>query len=179
LGVKRGYRTNFTLGEEIGHLVLHFPLTVSVREADTQARAFAQEFLLPREMMIEEMRRPITLSNLAPMKSRWKVSLQMLIRRAFDLEFITGNQYRYLNQQIRMNQWTETEPGDDLIPQPRPRLMRKMAEIQYGKPIDLRQLSTERGIPAGLLAELLNVDEQKKRGRLLEFKTKHADQELR
>jgi len=176
LGGKTGYRANFTLGEEIGHLVLHFPMTVSVKEADTQARAFAQEFLLPREMMIEEMRRPITLSNLAPLKSRWKVSLQMLIRRSYDLEFITGNQYRYLNQQIRINHWTEREPGDESIPQSRPRLMRKMAEIQYGKPIDLRRLAFERGIPAELLAELLSMDEPKTRGRILEFKTNHSNE---
>jgi Zn-dependent peptidase ImmA (M78 family) len=48
LGGKVGYRINFTLGEEIGHLVLHSPLTVPVVEADNQARAFAQELLLPR-----------------------------------------------------------------------------------------------------------------------------------
>ena len=111
LGGKTGYRISFTLGEEVGHLVLHTPLTVSVKEADTQARAFAQEFLLPSEATMEEMRRPITLSNLALLKPRWKVSLQMLIRRASDLKLVTPNQYRYLNQQIRMNRWTESEPG--------------------------------------------------------------------
>jgi len=172
LGGKAGYRINFTLGEEIGHLVLHTPLTVSVKEADSQARAFAQEFLLPLEAMIEEMRRPITLSNLAQLKPRWKVSLQMLIRRASDLKLATPNQYRYLNQQVRMNGWTQLEPGDDLIPQPKPRLMRKMAELQYGKPVDLKKISSERGIPERLIAELLSVDELKRLGRVLEFRTK-------
>lgn len=147
-----GYRINFTLGEEIGHLVLHSPLTVSVAEADNQARAFAQELLLPREAMIEEMRSPITLSNLAPLKPRWNVSLQMLIRRASDLQLITPNQYRCLNQQIRSGGWTQIEPGDERIPQPKPRLMRKMAELQYGAPIDLGKLSTETGIPMRLIA---------------------------
>ena len=174
LGGKTGYRINFTLGEEIGHLVLHSPLTVSVREADAQARAFAQEFLLPLDAMMEEMRRPITLSNLAPLKPRWKVSLQMLIRRASDLKLITPNQYRYLNQQIRMNGWTESEPGDDMISQPRPRLMRKMAELQYGKPVDLRRISVERGVPERLLANFLGIDEPKRLGRVLEFKGRLA-----
>ena len=63
--------------------------------------------------------RPITLSNLAQLKPRWKVSLQMLIRRASDLKLATPNQYRYLNQQVRMNGWTQLEPGDDLIPRPK------------------------------------------------------------
>jgi Zn-dependent peptidase ImmA (M78 family)/DNA-binding XRE family transcriptional regulator len=171
LGGKVGYRMNFTLGEEIGHLVLHSPLTVSVVEADLQARAFAQELLLPREVMIEEMRRPITLSNLSLLKPRWHVSLQMLIRRANDLKLITPNQYRYLNQQVRTNGWTELEPGDDLIHQPKPRLMRKMAELQYGNPVDLTKLSEETGIPMVLLAEMLGLEQPKKRlGRLLPFK---------
>jgi len=172
LGGKVGYRINFTLGEEIGHLVLHSPLTVSVAEADNQARAFAQELLLPQEAMLEEMRSPITLSNLAPLKPRWNVSLQVLIRRASDLRLITPNQYRYLNQQIRTSGWTQIEPGDERIPQPRPRLMRKMAELQYGSPIDLSELSAETGIPMPLIAELLGVEVPKKFGRVLNFKPK-------
>lgn len=172
LGGKVGYRINFTLGEEIGHLVLHSPLTVPVTEADNQARAFAQELLLPREAMIEEMSSPITLSNLAPLKPRWNVSLQMLIRRAGDLKLITPNQYRYLNQQVRTNGWTQMEPGDERIPQPKPRLMRKMAELQYGNPVDLYRLSAETGIPTRLLSDLLGVEEPKKLGRVLHFKSK-------
>jgi len=172
LGHKVGYRINFTLGEEIGHLVLHSPLTVSLAEADVQARAFAQELLLPKEAMLEEMRSPITLTNLAALKPRWNVSLQMLIRRANDLKLITANQYRYLNQQVRTSGWTELEPGDERIPQPKPRLMRKMAELRYGNPIDLRKLSTETGIPAQIVAELLGVVPQQRLGRVLDFRPK-------
>ena len=170
LGGKVGYRINFTLGEEIGHLVLHSPLTVSVVEADNQARAFAQELLLPKEAMLEEMRSPITLTNLAALKPRWNVSLQMLIRRASDLKLITPNQYRYLNQQVRTSGWTQLEPGDENIPQPKPRLMRKMAELRYGNPIDLAKLSGQTGIPINTLAELLGVEAPKLRGRVLDFK---------
>jgi Zn-dependent peptidase ImmA (M78 family) len=162
------------LGEEIGHLILHSPLTVSVAEADNQARAFAQELLLPREAMVEEMRSPITLSNLAPLKPRWNVSLQMLIRRAHDMELITPNQYRYLNQQVRTNGWTQLEPGDASIAQPKPRLMRKMAELQFGNPIDLESITTSTGIPTSLVAELLGVDPPKKRARVLNFTVRNT-----
>jgi Zn-dependent peptidase ImmA (M78 family) len=172
LGGKVGYRINFTLGEEIGHLVLHSPLTVSVEEADNQARAFSQELLLPKEAMLGEMRSPVTLTNLATLKPRWNVSLQMLVRRANDLKLITQNQYRYLNQQIRTNGWAQLEPGDERIAQPKPRLMRKMAELQYGNPIDLARLSVETGIPIRTLAELLGVEIPKRLGRVLDFKPK-------
>jgi len=172
LGGKVGYRINFTLGEEIGHLVLHSPLTVSVVEADNQARAFAQELLLPREAMLDEMGSPVTLTNLALLKPRWNVSLQLLIRRASDLKLITPNQYRYLNQQVRSSGWHQLEPGDEHIPQPKPRLMRKMAELQYGNPIDLDKVSAESGIPTRLIAEMLGVEVPKRFGRVLDFKPK-------
>jgi Zn-dependent peptidase ImmA (M78 family) len=172
LGGKVGYRINFTLGEEIGHLVLHSPLTVSVVEADNQARAFAQELLLPREAMLDEMQSPVTLTNLALLKPRWNVSLQLLIRRASDLKLITPNQYRYLNQQVRSSGWHQLEPGDELITQPKPRLMRKMAELQYGNPIDLAKVSAESGIPTRLVAEMLGVEMPKRFGRVLDFKPK-------
>jgi Zn-dependent peptidase ImmA (M78 family)/DNA-binding XRE family transcriptional regulator len=170
LGGKTGYRINFTLGEELGHLVLHSPLTVSVAEADKQAREFAQELLLPKEAMLEEMQPPVTLSGLALLKPRWHVSLQMLIRRAFSLDLITQNQYRYLNQQIRIHGWTKLEPGDESINQPVPRLMRKMAELQYGNPIDLDRISRDTGIPVQALAGMLGVISPGKTGRIIPFK---------
>src|ERR1039457_3331012 len=112
------------------------------------------------------------LRNLALLKPRWNVSLQLLIRRASDLKLISQNQYRYLNQQVRSNGWYQLEPGDEHIPQPKPRLMRKMAELQYGKPIDLAKVSAESGIPTRLIAEMLGVEMPKRFGRVLDFKPK-------
>jgi Zn-dependent peptidase ImmA (M78 family)/DNA-binding XRE family transcriptional regulator len=170
LGGKQGYRINFTLGEELGHLVLHSPLTVSVADADRQAREFAQELLLPKEAMLAEMRKPVTLSSLASLKFRWHVSLQMLIRRASDLELITPNQYRYLNQQVRSSGWAKCEPGDDTVPQPKPLLIKKMAELQYGNPVDLGKLANDSGLPSGTIAELLGVPMPSKVARVLPFR---------
>jgi hypothetical protein len=97
----------------------------------------------------------------------------MLIRRAHDLTLITPYQYRYLNQQVRTNGWTQFEPGDERIAQPKPRLMRKMAELQFGNPIDLDNIASETGIPTSLVAELLGVEPPKKRGRVLDFKARN------
>jgi Zn-dependent peptidase ImmA (M78 family)/transcriptional regulator with XRE-family HTH domain len=170
LGGKTGYRTNFTVAEELGHLVLHSPLRTPLADAEIEAKAFAQEFLLPSEAMHEEIQKPVTLSSLAPLKNRWRVSLQALIRRAKDLGYVSPNQYRYLNQQIRMNGWGKEEPGDDTIPQQKPRLLRKMAALLYGEPINLRQVSNETGISEDLLSGILCVDLPRKSGRLLHFK---------
>lgn len=170
LGGKVGYRINFTLAEELGHLVLHSPLTVSVTEADKQAREFAQEFLLPRDAMLTEMRVPVTLSSLTELKPRWQVSLQMLIKRAADLELISANQSRYLNQQVRSAGWTKCEPGDDKIVQPLPRLIRKMAELSYGKPVDIFKIASDTGIPAGTVAQLLGLEAPRRSAKVLQFR---------
>ncbi len=170
LGGKAGYRMNFTLGEELGHLVLHSPLIVSVAEADLQARQFAREFLLPKEALLAELETAVTLSSLAALKPRWHTSIQLLLRRAFDLERVTPNQYRYLNQQVRTLGWTKCEPGDESIVQPRPRLLRKMAELRYGTPVDLERLAAETGIPSGTVAELIGVSVPARTARVIPFK---------
>jgi hypothetical protein len=69
-----------------------------------------------------------------------------------------------------MNGWGKAEPGDDVIPQQKPRLLRKMATLLYGEPINLRQISIETGISEDLLSEILCVDLPRKTGRLLHFK---------
>lgn len=170
LGGKSGYRSNFTLAEELGHLVLHYPLRVAVSDAERQAKAFAQELLLPKEAILEEVRLPVTLSGLAKLKPRWHVSLQFLMRRCHDLDLLTANQYRYLNQQIRISGWTKMEPGDELIHQPRPRLMRKMAELRYGVPVRIEEISFRTGIPEDIVADLLSVPRFQRRGRVLPFR---------
>jgi Zn-dependent peptidase ImmA (M78 family)/DNA-binding XRE family transcriptional regulator len=170
LGGKTGYRTNFTIAEEIGHLVMHSPLTVTVTEADAQAREFAQELLLPRDAILDEFPQPVTLAGLVKLKPRWNVSLQMLIRRAHDLGAVTANQYRYLNQQVRMKGWAKSEPGDDSIPQPSPRVLRKMAELRFGNPIDSQQISRETGIPVSLISQVLGIPEPIKKGRVIQFR---------
>ena len=167
LGGKSGYRSNFTLAEELGHLVLHSPLRVGVSDAERQAKAFAQELLLPKEAILEEVLLPVTLSGLSRLKPRWHVSLQFLIRRCHDLELLTANQYRYLNQQVR----ARLEPGDEQIQQPRPRLMRKMAELRYGMPVRIEDISLKTGIPDEIIADLLSLPRVQKRGRVLPFPT--------
>ncbi|MCZ2076310.1 MAG: XRE family transcriptional regulator [Bryobacterales bacterium] len=164
---KYGYRQVFTMAEELGHLVMHSPLRVSLQDADQEARGFAREFLLPAEAMRAEMQSPVTISGLAPLKPRWGVSIRFLAKRADSLGLVTKNQFRYLMQQI--NGWGKLEPGDGDITPERPRLLRKMAEMAYGSPIDFGKLSADAGLSPGMLRSLLSIEE---RARVLEFKSR-------
>jgi len=168
---KTAYRERFTGAEELAHLVMHSPLQTSIADADVEARAFTREFLLPAETMQAEMQRPVTISSLVPLKQRWGVSLAFLVRRAESLSLVTKNQYRYLNQQLRTNWGAKSEPGDEQVKPERPRLMRKMAEMLYGNPIDLSRLSKDAAIPVRTLREMLTLEElPSPKARVLEFK---------
>ena len=158
MGGKTGYRKRFSSGEEVGHIVMHTPLQTSTRDADLEARAFAGEFLLPAEAMESEMEEPVTLSSLAAMKPRWRVSIRALAKRAYDLGKLTPNQHRYLHQKMNATWGAYREPGDERITQEKPRLMRKMAEMTYGGPFDLARLNRDSGVPQGLLKNILCLD---------------------
>jgi Zn-dependent peptidase ImmA (M78 family)/transcriptional regulator with XRE-family HTH domain len=164
---KRGYRRVFTASEELGHLVMHSPLRVSPKEADIEARAFAQEFLLPREAMESEMTRPITLSGISLLKPRWGGSIKFLVKRAQSLGFLNPNQYRYLNQQMAAK-WGSHEPGDEDVVQETPRMLRKLAEMSYGNPVNIGKLAKDSGLSPGMLRAFLGIEDASKK--ILEFK---------
>ncbi len=162
---KTPYREIFTTAEELGHLVMHSPLQVSVSEADEEARAFAREFLLPTEAMEAEMQKPVTLSRLAGLKNRWGVSMAFLAKRAQSLSLITNNQHRYLIQEIRSRGWDKSEPGDDQASHEKPRLFRKMAELLYGRPVSIAKLAKDSGLSPRILRSILCLEP----ARVLEF----------
>jgi len=155
---KRGYRQRFTLSEELCHLIKHNPLRCTVAEADEEARRFVGELLLPEDVVREEISHPITLSSLWPHRSRHQVSVQFLIRRVFDLEMITANQYKYLMMQVSSRGWRREEPGDAAIVQEDPKLFSKMVNVVYGNPPDLQQMKRDTGgVPVPMLRTLLDV----------------------
>jgi len=165
---KSAYRETFTAAEELGHLVMHSPLRVSANEADKEARAFAQEFLLPAEAIEDEMRSPITLTSLAALKPRWTASMAFLAKRAESLGLITPNQHRHLIQQMRSNWGAKSEPGDDQVQAETPLLLRKMATMLYGDPIDLPRLVKDSGLPPAILRDMLALPQGP--ARVLEFR---------
>lgn len=154
---KKGYRIRFTASEELGHLIKHHPLRCTVSEADQEARRFAGELLLPEEAMREEISTPATLSTLWPIRMKYQVSLQFLIRRIFDLEIISESQYRYLMMQISKKGWRTEEPGDATVMQEQPKLFSKMVAAIYGNPPDFNRIRKDSGnAPLALLRTLIS-----------------------
>ena len=141
--VARGDRIRSSTAHELGHLVMHKGLNYDGSNLEDEANQFAAEFLLPEQSMRRAFRQNFTLDYAQRLKPTWKVSMQMLIRRARDLGCITERRYRYLFMQIGKRGWRKAEPVD--IPTEQPRLYRQMAEMIYGTE-NKSQLGVESGI---------------------------------
>lgn len=147
-----GDRGRMSVAHELGHLVLHARKS-RLEVDDTEADDFAAEFLMPESALESEIKSPVTLSSLAALKPKWKVSIQALIRRAKDLSIITGRQYRYLFEQLSSLGWRTAEPV--IIEPEKPRALRQMAEMIYGDPIDFRRMAEESNVNIDTLEELM------------------------
>jgi len=88
-----GDRWRYTLAHELGHLVMH---TVPHETMEDEADAFAAEFLTPADeikpqlMQVKSWR----VRDLAQLKLFWRVSFQMLVMRARQLDVLTKEQAR-------------------------------------------------------------------------------------
>jgi Zn-dependent peptidase ImmA (M78 family)/DNA-binding XRE family transcriptional regulator len=149
-------RVRFSVGHELGHLVLHKSAFVPSKEVEAEAHEFSAELLAPEKAIRRELlKERITLDRLGELKLRWGMSIQALLRRAFELGVITERQHRYLLQQVGMRGWRTQEPAQYDIPLEKPRLLRQLAERIYGEPLDYSRISSDLHIDSEYLRALL------------------------
>jgi len=147
-------RLRFSIAHEVGHLVLGH-MGKYRPEEERATNLFAAELLMPQRAMRLQITPPVTLSALAALKPVWKVSIQALVRRAFELNIIAERQYRYLFEQISAKGWRTREPENLDVPQEKPRSLRQMAEIVYGKPIDYERLAMDSKLHVKMVREII------------------------
>ncbi|MCI0601816.1 XRE family transcriptional regulator [bacterium] len=157
-------RMRLTIAHELGHLILGHKKRLGV-EQEKSANQFAAEFLMPQKGIVRDFVSPLTLSRIAQLKPKWGVSIQALIRRAFDVRAISERQYRYLFEQLSANGWRMKEPESLDIPAEKPRLIRQMIEAIYGVPIDLAQLSSHSQLGEGMLKTIIEGYREKSQSR--------------
>ncbi len=152
---KPGDRVRLTIAHELGELVLNSSARGRLDEMEREAYRFGAELLMPEEAMREELVPPVTLTALAELKPRWKVSIQALARRAYDLGIITHRQYTYLFEQLSASGWRLHEPIS--IPVERARGLRKMVEVRYGKPPDYARLASDARLTVPFVRKLIEA----------------------
>ena len=89
-------RSRFDMAHELGHLVLHRELDHRVvgnpvhhKVIESQANAFAAEFLMPSDSFAADLR-VISLDALKGLKRRWGVSIGAMLHRLPDLGWPSG-----------------------------------------------------------------------------------------
>lgn len=120
LGTKPETRLRFDMAHELGHILLHKweEKTDDLQKdefngIEKQANMFASAFLLPRDSFGKEISLyPTDLSYYSYLKKKWKVSMQAMMYRTYQLEIITTNQFQYLMRRVSKNGWRNHEPGD-------------------------------------------------------------------
>ena len=105
-----GDRWRYTLGHELGHLVMHdLPRETMEEEADQ----FAAEFLMPENEMKAQFSRygKIRLQDLSNLKPYWKVSMAALLFRAGTTGHLNAAQSRSLWMQMSKAGYRINEPA--------------------------------------------------------------------
>ena len=179
-----GDRLAMNVAHELGHLVLHKDLQGRLSpELEKEAFAFGAELLMPEAGIRPDLRPPISLTSVSRLKPKWGVSIQSLVRRAYDLNVISERQYRYLFMQLSSKGWRTTEPIP-IVPE-KPRLLKKMAEVLYGSPLPIERIAAAADmLPAevsrvlGLYAEAEKKPEAT-RSRIVAFPVSHLAQKER
>lgn len=134
-------RQRFSVAHELAHLILHRSLRGGTALMEDEANRFAAEFLTPHAAMELEIEPPITLVGLRDLKTRWRVSMRMLINRAREVGAINTRQRSYLFMKMNATFGGRAEPT--LFSRERPRALQQMFEMVYGIPVDYEAAAFE------------------------------------
>jgi Zn-dependent peptidase ImmA (M78 family) len=105
-----GDRQRFNLVHELGHLVMRVP---PGSDEEALASRFAGAFLVPSSVLMRELgqnRTSLNLKELLILKRYFKVSIQSLVRRAFELNIISQPAYQAAFTYINRMGWRKSEP---------------------------------------------------------------------
>jgi Zn-dependent peptidase ImmA (M78 family) len=103
-------RKRFTALHELAHLVLAFEEALSDKERESLCHRFAGAMLIPRETVFQELgkkRSHISIAELIPLREEYGISIQALMRRAYDLSIVSDSAYRQFCRQISPNRMEE------------------------------------------------------------------------
>ncbi len=136
------FKLRFDLAYELGRLVLHQGIEDYGDKEEKEASRFARAFLLPRTRFSEEFPKPrnkyFNWQSLLEFKLRWGVSIQTIIKRAYELELIDVTQYHSFFIYINKKGWKKEEPKDKETPLEKSELLQACFDLLYSVGISPR-----------------------------------------
>lgn len=138
-------RSRFDMAHELGHLVMHRSDAPDLETREAQADRFAACFLLPGASFAKEFWSGggVDWALAFRLKARWKVSVQAIVFRAFELGVINALEYRRAYKLMSARGWRTGEPHEPKAEQPE--LFTKA----------MRTLKERRGVEAGDIADVM------------------------
>jgi Zn-dependent peptidase ImmA (M78 family)/DNA-binding XRE family transcriptional regulator len=155
-------RSRFDAGHELGHLLLHPDPEPGNKLLEDQAHAFAAEFLMPYDQILDELPRraprKADLPTLVETRERWGVSIAALYYHARDHGVISRDAHRRAMVRLSDMGYRTNEPGD-LGPPEQPGLLRAAVDLlSESKSWGLPELATEVRLPVTLVREICALD---------------------
>ena len=127
-------RLRLSIAHELCHLFFHEHDDVEkdLKQLEKEANQFAGAFLLPKSEFSKDLY-STSMEHFVYLKSKWMVSINAMIVRAYQLELIPDEKYTYLQSQISRKHWRKREPYDDNIEQEHPVLFRQALDLLISK----------------------------------------------
>ncbi len=100
------FRHRFTAAHELGHLLMHGEYTAGDPALERQADRFAAEFLMPTNVVRQELPARFDMRKLAQLSEHWGVSIQALVYRSKELGLISDSAAR--RAYIKLHELAET-----------------------------------------------------------------------
>lgn len=146
-----GDRHRFTIGHELGHLVLHSNRRI-LKDPEGEANRFSGAFLVPEKRAREIFSTPVTLSDFLQLKAYWGVSVQALIMRGVHLGFIDEQRKTSLFKQLSARGWRRNEPV--VVHREEPALVWRLLGRKFGTPLPYSRIADIVGLQAVVLRSL-------------------------
>jgi Zn-dependent peptidase ImmA (M78 family)/transcriptional regulator with XRE-family HTH domain len=88
------FRHRFTAAHELGHILMHGEYSAGDSALERAADRFAAEFLMPTNVVRDELPSRFDIRKLAQLSERWGVSIQALVYRSKELGLISDSAAR-------------------------------------------------------------------------------------
>ena len=165
-------RIHFDVAHELGHIMLHEWREdieeldkMEFRKREQEAHAFAAAFLLPPDSFLSDIRgRDLTIPYYTHLKSKWKVSIAAMARRAWNLGVTSYDDYQNMMRVLQRRGLRKDEPLDDSLITSKPTLLKTAVQMLLDEKIftpkelvDELAYSCNLSLDASVIEELLNL----------------------
>ena len=126
---KTGDNKRFTLGHELGHLVMHLRedvYSMDEKDMDKEADAFSSEFNMPEQECRGDLLN-IKYKDLPAIKLYWKLSKAAICYKAKEMGMLGDSQYRYYMMQLSKSGQRKKEA--EYIDIDAPSLLKKIVKV--------------------------------------------------